>query len=196
MNRNLLIALIICALGFAGLLIFGGEKNADLTPKDNTEVIPNENDTNDDAVTLEINRVLALLPHQFTEDERSTLLDRQTVPNAARNQFSLRQGSTLPREGDDPVEYIERIVRFRINTEAVVNPPEGLIYKASFYPIDGGVVAILNTSNFQDDSVGKTEERMEFQYTAGGWKLVWYGERSFCMRPQPGNWQPADQLCP
>jgi hypothetical protein len=149
----------------------------------------------DPASAAEVDRVLALLPKQFSMGGRTAIMDRQTITATARGEFSAREASTLPTQNENPVAYIERIMRIRMDRTEVREQSDAYEYAASFYPGNDGLVAFLNVANIPDDSIGQTEERFEFLYSGGSWNLDWYGERHFCRRPTPGRWQPVDELC-
>lgn len=144
----------------------------------------------------EIDSIFAKLPNNFLEGGRSIVMDRQTIKGAERTAYSEREASTLPNTGEDPVEYIERIIKTRLESEEVKTQPGSYAFLSSFYDFDGVIVAFLHVSKIPDDSVGAEEERFEFTKINGEWKLDWYGKRNFCRRPASGMWQKADTLCP
>jgi hypothetical protein len=175
----------------------------DTTPTDNG--LNGDNDTNGDvidngngdpAVVQEIERVMNRLPRQFSVMGRTVRMDRQTVSQNPRTDYSIRDATTLPQPNEDPVSYIERVMRVRADRPEVQDQDDFYEFAASFYPSNGGILGFLNVANIPDDSIGETEERFEFVFVNSQWSLNWYGARHFCRRPLPGNWQPEDELCP
>lgn len=185
---------IIVGVVLVGVFLFfltGLEQIVKKTPKQ--EEAP---ETNTEALREEIDSLLKRLPNNFTVGSRTAVMDRQTIKGAERTSYSEREASTLPNAGEDPVEYIERIIRTRLESEEVKTQPESFSFLSSFYEMDGVIVAFLHVSRIPDDSLGAAEERFEFEKVGGEWKLEWYGKRNFCRRPIPGIWLKADELCP
>jgi hypothetical protein len=202
MSRNAIIGLILAgALVLVVFFIVGlrGTPDAEVVPNGiNNNGIENNEDEDIEAGAGEAQRVLtAKLPRQFTVGQRAIRLDRQTVAQTERAVFSIRQATTVPRSIEDPVDYIERIIRTRLDQEHLRDTFEGYTFNASFYPLgETGITAILRVADIPDDSIGATEERFEFSYAQNRWTLDWYGERHFCRRQGLEEWRPADQLCP
>jgi hypothetical protein len=143
-----------------------------------------------------VQAVLDRLPHTVTVEGRAAVLDDHTLHQEARDQYSVREAGTLPRPGEDPVDYVERILRIRLS-QVELDEPGLYRYAASFHPFGAaGVTAIVRVSGLPDDSIGASEERFDLVPDEGEWTLDWYGQRHFCRRPGREFWAPADQLCP
>lgn len=143
-----------------------------------------------------VQAALDRLPHTVTVEGRTAVFDDHTLPQEARDQYSVREAGTRPRTGEDPVDYVERILRIRLS-QVELDEPGLYHYAASFHLFEAtGVTAIVRVSDIPDDSIGASEERFDLVLDEGEWTLDWYGQRRFCRRPGREFWAPADQLCP
>jgi hypothetical protein len=145
----------------------------------------------------QVQTVLDRLPHTVRIEDREAVIDRETVPQTERDEYSAQEAPTEPREDEDPVDYVERILVDRLSEEHIAAQARFFDHEASAYPLDDeGVVVFLRVSDIPDDSIGATEERFDLISVDGRWRLEWYGARHFCRRPGQEFWAPADELCP
>jgi hypothetical protein len=157
----------------------------------------NDNDNDENRERQAVENTIDRLPYSTTLGGRVIAFDGDSLDESSRDQYSQRDATTLPQNNDDPVDYIENILRFRLTQDEIMQEPDLYNNQVAFYEYeDNGVTAYVRVSNIPDDSVGAVEERFDLVYEDNNWKLDWYGVRQFCRRPDQEFWAPLDQPCP
>jgi hypothetical protein len=181
-----LVGIVLIGMLFVGFIVM----------QDREPVAPNDNEHIDNG-TNEAADVLAALPRTVTIGDRTVVMDRDTVPQADREEYSQQEAPLPVEAGETPIEYVTRYLEGQLSLEHIVQQPEFFAYTVSFYARnEEGVSAYVRVMNIPDDSVGGGEERFDFSLRNNEWEVDWYGERVFCRRMDEEFWQPANLLCP
>jgi hypothetical protein len=196
MNTRVVIGVVVVIVIVIIIIAIVAALAQDPVINDNNDVENNNNEL--------VDQVIGELPHEMTVGQRTIVFDRQTVEQLPRGEYAQREVPLSMRANEDPIEYIERFLEMQVGEEFIQDQPEFFDYEVSFYRFDSqiedenlgrGVSAYVRVTNIPDDSVGGAEGRIDFIVQNNNWMADWYGERVFCRRPAPGNWQPADELC-